>query len=108
MNGMVTKGKRVDQRDGVVRYARNPDVVLREEDEDGGLLFNPDTCQVKLVNSTGLYIWKQLGSGMELSAITAGLLEAFAEAPADETAADVQEFIAAMTEAGFTGVVVKD
>lgn len=28
-------------------YIINPDVGLREEDEDGGLLFNPDTNQVK-------------------------------------------------------------
>jgi hypothetical protein len=30
-------------------YLRNPDVVLREEDPDGGLLFNPDTNQVKVI-----------------------------------------------------------
>ena len=40
------------------RYLCNPDVVLREEDEDGGLLFNPDTNQIRVLNHTGLFIWK--------------------------------------------------
>ena len=39
-------------------YIRNPDVVLREEEADGGLLFNPDTNQIRVVNATGLMIWK--------------------------------------------------
>jgi len=38
------------------RYLCNPDVVLREEDEDGGLLFNPDTNQIRVLNHTGLFI----------------------------------------------------
>ena len=45
-----------------IHYHCNPDVVLREEDESGALLFNPDTNQVKVVNATGLFIWKQFGS----------------------------------------------
>lgn len=102
---MELKGNQVNQTEKAVQYACNPDVVLREEDEDGGLLFNPDTSQVQLVNTTGLYIWKQLALGMELSTITGGLLAAFADAPADQAAADVREFIAAMIAAGFVGVV---
>ncbi|HOZ22834.1 MAG TPA: PqqD family peptide modification chaperone [bacterium] len=95
----------MNQTETAVQYACNPDVVLREEDEDGGLLFNPDTCQIQLLNATGLYIWKRLDSSMDLSAITANLVEAFADAPADQAGADVREFIAAMREAGFVGVV---
>jgi len=102
---MELKGNQVNQTETAVQYACNPDVVLREEDEDGGLLFNPDTCQIQLLNATGLYIWKQLALGMELSTITGGLLAAFADAPADQAAADVREFIAAMIAAGFVGVV---
>ena len=37
---------------------RNPDVVLREEDPSGALLFNPDTNQIRVINGTGLFIWK--------------------------------------------------
>lgn len=31
---------------------RNPDVVLREENPDGALLFNPDTNQIRVINTT--------------------------------------------------------
>ena len=51
------------------KFLRNPEVVLREEDDDGGLLFNPDTNQVKVVNSTGLFIWKQCDGSRNLSDI---------------------------------------
>ena len=36
-------GKNIDATDILVR---NPDVILREEDPDGALLFNPDTNQI--------------------------------------------------------------
>ncbi len=45
-----------------IHYLCNPDVVLREEDKSGALLFNPDTNQVKVINNTGLFIWNQFGS----------------------------------------------
>jgi hypothetical protein len=86
-------------------YLCNPDVVLREEDEDGGLLFNPDTNQVKLVNTTGLFIWKQCTSGSDAVTIAAALTEAFDEAPADSVAADVKEFLEIMMQTGFIGTV---
>jgi hypothetical protein len=86
-------------------YLCNPDVVLREEDEDGGLLFNPDTNQVKVVNTTGLFIWKQCASGSDAVAIAAALTEAFEDAPADTVVVDVKEFLDVMVQSGFVGVV---
>jgi hypothetical protein len=32
---------------GKCSLIRNPDVILREEDPDGALLFNPDTNQIR-------------------------------------------------------------
>ena len=58
------------------RYIRNPDVVLREEDADGGLLFNPDTNQVKVVNTTGLFIWQQCDGARDLAEIVGAVQEA--------------------------------
>ncbi len=62
-------------------YLVNPDVVLREEDEDGGLLFNPDTNQVKVVNSTGLFIWKQFASANQPDAVAGGTLQVILKGP---------------------------
>lgn len=92
--------------DKSLRYMRNPDVVLREEDPDeGGLLFNPDTNQVKVLNTTGLFIWQQCGDGCTLDEITAAVQKGFEDAPADAVAGDVREFVEGMVESGFIGTV---
>lgn len=87
------------------RYIRNPDVVLREEDEDGGLLFNPDTNQVKVINISGLFIWQQCDGTRNLDGITSAMQEAFDEVPTDQVAQDVREFVERMVESGFIGTV---
>jgi hypothetical protein len=87
------------------RYMHNPDVVLREEDEDGGLLFNPDTNQVKVVNSTGLFIWKHFETAQEVASVVPAIQSAFEDAPQAEVAADVQEFLDEMTQSGFIGTI---
>lgn len=88
-----------------VRYARNPDVVLREEDEDGGLLFNPDTNQVRVLNTTGLFIWKQCDGSRNLDEIVHALQESFEDVPLDRVDQDVREFVEEMVASGFIGTV---
>lgn len=87
------------------RYLCNPDVVLREEDEDGGLLYNPDSNTVKVVNNTGLYIWKQFETVNQVSAVVTAITAEFEDVPAGEVENDVREFIAGMVENGFIGIV---
>ena len=87
------------------RYIINPDVGLREEDEDGGLLFNPDNNQVKVVNATGLFIWKLCDGTQNLNELAAAMQDAFEEAPADQITGDVNEFIEGMVSSGFIGTV---
>jgi len=89
-----------------IKYLRNPDVVLREEDEDGGLLFNPDTNQIKVINATALFIWQQLEVGREAETIMQSIQDAFDEVPADVLANDMQQFIDEMVRTGFIGTVV--
>jgi hypothetical protein len=38
-------------------FIANPVVSCRTEGEDGAVLFNPDTDDTKLINSTGLSVW---------------------------------------------------
>ena len=87
------------------QYIKNPDVVLREEDADGGLLFNPDTNQVKVMNTTGLFIWQQCDGTRGLAEIVTAIQKAFEDAPAGQVAGDVQEFVEGMVETGFIGTV---
>ena len=87
------------------RYVQNPDVNLREEDEDGALLFNPDTDGVQLLNSTGFYIWKRCTEGRTVSEIVATFKKDFDEVPEDQVTADVEEFLNGMVEKGFIGTL---
>ncbi len=88
-------------------FLRNPDVVLREEDPDeGALLFNPDTNQVKVINTTGLFIWQQCGVARTLNEIVAEVQKGFDEVPLEQVAEDVKEFVDGMLASGFIGTVV--
>ena len=84
----------------------NPDVVLREEDEDGGLLFNPDTNQVKVINSTGLFIWKQCSQKKTLQSIVENIQKSFDEVPEAMVAEDAEAFLSEMIGTGFIGTVL--
>ena len=86
-------------------YIRNPDVVLREEDEDGALLFNPDTNQIKVLNSTGLFIWQLCDGTNDLPSIVTAMRESFDAVPGDQVTSHVTEFIDEMTATGFIGIV---
>lgn len=84
-------------------YIRNPDVVLREEEADGGLLFNPDTNQIRVVNATGLMIWKLCDGEHDLAEMSQALNHAFEGSTADQVVRDVQAYIEDMKGAGFIG-----
>ena len=106
----TTKGNQPMDQSPVtsIRYMRNPDVVLREEDEEGGLLFNPDNNEIKVINNTGLFIWKQFDSPAEIQNVIQALSDAFEDVPQNDVQADVQVFLDEMLRAGFVGVVDND
>ncbi len=85
----------------------NPDVVLREEDEDGGLLYNPDTNQVKVVNTSGLFIWKQFKEVNTSEKVADAVLKNFEDATLEVVQADLAEFLQDMLATGFIGEVTK-
>lgn len=89
----------------VIKYLCNPDVVLREEDEDGGLLFNPDTNQAKVINSTGLFIWKQFSKPHMFEDMIVALQTNFKEAPTEIIQTDLKEFLDEMIQSGFIGEI---
>ncbi len=87
-------------------FLKNPDVVLREEDpEEGALLFNPDTNQVKVINTTGLFIWQQCKTPRTLEEIIIELQKDFEDVPSDQIAEDVKEYIDSLLASGFIGTV---
>jgi len=92
--------------DSSVRYIADPDVVVREQDEDqGALLFNPDTNQVQLLNVTGLSIWNMLGEGCTIKQIISNLVTEYEDVPEDEVTADIKDFIEILLNSNFLGTV---
>lgn len=87
------------------QYHQNPEVVVREEDEEGGLLYNPDTNQVKVVNATGLFIWKKFDKGNTVERLIPQIIDEFENVPADSIEQDVFEFVSELQSTGFVGVV---
>jgi len=88
-------------------YIRNPDVVLREEDADGALLFNPDTNQIRVLNTTGLFVWKLCDGSQGQPGFVAAMHESYDQVPEDQVTAQVAEYIDEMVAAGFIGTVVE-
>jgi hypothetical protein len=86
-----------------VPLVRNPDVVLREEDPDGALLFNPDTNQVLVLNTTGLFIWKHCDGKKDLPAILAAVKNNFEEVPETNVVIEVKDFVTQLQTKGFIG-----
>jgi hypothetical protein len=93
--------KLTNEKDSLVR---NPDVVLREEDPDGALLFNPDTNQIRVINTTGLFVWKRCNGKKDLPAIVADLKKSFAKVPAKEVDGQVKAFVDDMQANGFLNI----
>lgn len=87
------------------RYLVNPDVVLREEDPDGGLLFNPDTNQIRVLNHTGLFIWKVCDGKHDIKEIIKGIQETYDGVPEDQVADQVRTYVDEMVASGFIGII---
>jgi hypothetical protein len=87
------------------RYIRNPDAVIHEEDPDGALVFNPDTDQIKVLNQTGVFIWRICDGSHEVESIIARVRETFDKVPEDQVSGQVQDFINDMVASGFIGTV---
>ena len=94
----------MEEKDWSVSYITNPDVVLREEDDDGGLLFNPDTNQIRVLNHTGLYVWKRCDGTNNIESIIEGLKNDFENTPENGVAEQVAAFVEDMKANGFLGV----
>jgi hypothetical protein len=88
------------------KFVRNPDVILRENDPEGALLFNPDTNQIRVINPTGLFIWKHCDGKKDLPAIVAALKNAFEGVPEREVDEEVKAFVDDMRANGFLGVPI--
>lgn len=89
------------------RYMKNPDVVVREEDEDGALIFNPDTDQIRVLNPTGFFIWNLCDGSNDLNGMILAVKNTFRDVPDDQVSGQVEEYIEDMLNSGFIGNLEK-
>jgi len=87
------------------QFIRNPDVVIREEDPDGALAFNPDTDKIRVFNPTGFFIWQLCDGSRDIDGLIDQVRASFDKVPEDQVSDQIREFIEEMVQAGFIGTV---
>ena len=87
------------------RYLADPDVSFRQEDNDGGLLYNAETDTLEVINPVAVEIWKFLAAPHTQAEVIDHLLHACEGVPHDQVGADVTGFLDDMIQKGFIGVV---
>ena len=83
------------------RPIANPAVVLREEFDNWGILFNPDNGNAVGINSLGAYIWKKL-DGRKVDDVIKSINKEFSEVP-DNVDKEVTSFIDGLVKYGLAG-----
>ena len=89
------------------KYSINPDISCRIEENDGALLFNPETDAVNVINPIGLAIWQSLEYPKCKKEIIEYLLDTCEDVPEDQVAQDVNDFIDKLQAAGFIGELIE-
>ena len=87
------------------KYLVNPDVSFRQEDEDGGILYNADTDSLEVVNPTAAAIWTFLAAPRAQAEVVTHLCAICDGAPREQVEKDVGEFLESFLKKGFIGVV---
>ena len=87
--------------------APNPNLVLREEGDEGGILFDPDSGAVRLLNLTAAAFLKLLDGRRSVAEAAQGLKAQFedVDADADEQVLDLARDL---YRCGAAGVVLEE
>ncbi len=83
----------------------NQVVVLREEFDDWGVLFDPDTGEAFGIDPVGIDIWKRLNGKSTLEDITADLKKEYEDMP-ESGMVEVKEFVDELVDNGLVGFEV--
>jgi hypothetical protein len=90
------------------RLKTNPDIVLREECKDAGILFDPDTGKCVGLSPTAVFIWKNLDGHHTKEEILDMLgRECDGGLPA-EASRDFDELISSLNKKGYLSVLSED
>lgn len=84
------------------RFTINPLVVFEKED-DGAMLFNPETGEIKLLNTTGAFIFQNLDGKKSFPEMVKLLQENFEDAPKEDLEKDLNDFLADLRKVNLIG-----
>ena len=79
---------------------KDPRVVLREEFDQWGILFNPDTSEVVSINAMGIDIWKLIAGRCSLKDVMQGIQAQYDQVPA-EAQEQINTFVNELIKRGF-------
>ena len=81
----------------------NPNLVLRVEEDDCGLLFDPDSGEVKVLNRSAVEIWNLLDGQRSLRDLLTALGEIF-DGMGPEAEAQVLQTVDSLMQVGAVAV----
>jgi SynChlorMet cassette protein ScmD len=85
--------------------AANPIIVLREEFDNYGLLFDPDTGGVLVINPIGVSIWKLMDGKRDIDGIVREIGNLYEDVSA-EAPKEIEAFIIDLANRGFVGSII--
>ncbi len=71
----------------------NPLVVMTEQFDGTGLVFNPESNWAMSLNPTGVFLWKKLKAGASETELIAAVIEHYAGIDQAQATADVRAFL---------------
>lgn len=87
------------------RYMAVPDVSCGDE-EDGAVLYNPDTDDTAVINPTGRVLWAYLETPRTVDELAAHLVASFRDVSVEQAAEDAARFVEDLTP-GFVAEVAE-
>ena len=78
----------------------NPLVIMREEPDHTGMVFDPDTNKILTLNSTGVVLWKAFASGDALEDAVQEVVDKFSGIEPEKARTDAVAFVNALREKG--------
>ncbi len=79
-----------------IAYQVNP-VVSCGEEEDGAILYNPDTNDSSIINLSGLELWKLFNTPRTVIEAAQHLVENYSKVTIQQATEDVQLFVETLT-----------
>ncbi len=78
----------------------NPFVIMREDIDGNGIVFDSDNNTVMTLNRTGVLLWRAFAQGSDLQTALRGLAEHFSGASEEQMKRDCEAFQAELLRRG--------